>query len=50
MNILTDAALVFLPCLVLQKVQISGLKRLRIMAMLATRLMYATQSLTPLSP
>ncbi|PKX91159.1 uncharacterized protein P174DRAFT_463296 [Aspergillus novofumigatus IBT 16806] len=38
MNILTDAALVFLPCVVLQKVQISGLKRLRIMAMLATRL------------
>ncbi|KAF4160434.1 hypothetical protein CNMCM6069_008784 [Aspergillus lentulus] len=38
MNIFTDAALVFLPCIVLQKVQISGLKRLRIMAMLATRL------------
>ncbi|GFF45087.1 hypothetical protein IFM46972_07709 [Aspergillus udagawae] len=38
MNIITDAALVFLPCVVLQKVQISRLKRLRIMAMLASRL------------
>ncbi|KAK9641165.1 hypothetical protein HCH54_008916 [Aspergillus fumigatus] len=49
MNILSDAALVFLPCVVLHKVQIRGLKRLRIMAMLATRLVYATQSLTRLS-
>ncbi|KAH1284734.1 hypothetical protein KXW28_000846 [Aspergillus fumigatus] len=38
MNILSDAALVFLPCVVLHKVQIRGLKRLRIMAMFATRL------------
>ncbi|RHZ50505.1 uncharacterized protein CDV56_102743 [Aspergillus thermomutatus] len=38
MNILTDVALVFLPCIVLQKVQISRSKRLRIMALLATRM------------
>jgi hypothetical protein len=43
MNIITDAALVFLPCVVLRKVQISRLKRLRIMAMLASRLMCASQ-------
>ncbi|KKK16916.1 hypothetical protein ARAM_002669 [Aspergillus rambellii] len=39
-NILTDAALVLLPCIVLHKVQISRWKRFRIMAMLATRLLY----------
>ncbi|PTU24174.1 hypothetical protein P175DRAFT_0469887 [Aspergillus ochraceoroseus IBT 24754] len=38
-NILTDAALVLLPCIVLHKVQISRWKRFRIMAMLATRLL-----------
>ncbi|RHZ70311.1 hypothetical protein CDV55_106498 [Aspergillus turcosus] len=50
MNIITDAALVFLPCIVLQKVRITWSKRLRIMAMLATRLMCASQTHFSLSP
>lgn len=39
LNIVTDIALVLLPCVMLRKVQLSRWKRFRIMAMLASRLL-----------
>lgn len=39
LNILTDVAIVLLPCMLIRSVQLSGWKRFRIMALLATRIL-----------